>query len=761
MAEIESIVPDEQEDPIEALKEPLKTLVDEQIRQPVESDRLAIIRTVRRNLMFGKGEQFLVPKFDAETGVADWAPVESTLDQEEQKKIRFCYPINITRGDGQKFKAVVGNRPPNTKCVADDIEDNQLVQRARRGDAAKQILHKQWDAVSVQKELADNQWYTGPTFGHIGYVADGDRFGYSEEPNIGTEMQLQEPGQYNCSNCGARHPEPMCACGAPPEAQFKEDDKYAPVPVELGPPTRYANGAVELTIYNALHITVPFEAKALKECGFLICDEVLHKAPLLALYRKQLKGADDEDNKTAGRASSTAAAEAQYATQSPGESGRTMRSGYWMYSRVWLRPFMYELLPKAIREQCRQQFPSGMKIVFVGDTLVEIVEEKIDDHWAVCKSGMSEYIMGDPLCADAIDIQKALNDFFNLAIETVLRAIPRSIADRSLLDWNAFQNADALPAEVIPTAQPQVGDLSRMIGKLPTAEFSPQLTALAEMLRAYGQDISGIRPEIYGGGEIANTFREAKQRKDQALMQLQPAFAQMQRFWEDVDQIGVKEWARCGCDTVRKQSAGSVFSEDTEEFDVAELSEGGVHFEADEGYPMSYAEEVAQMEMALQQYQPPTQELLGLMDPLSVPRIHQLLGMRGIKAPLADEVERVESIIRRLIEEEPVEQLDPMTGMPTGIFMPSIEPDPVTDNPSLYSMLGRKWLISPRGMKLQQSKPAAYQNVYAWTQAQMAAVPPPMPAEATDQTPGKEPQPEKPQEPSPAPMEDLPELQAA
>jgi hypothetical protein len=48
------------------------------------------------------------------------------------------------------------------------------------------------------------------------------------------------------------------------------------------------------------------------------------------------------------------------------------------------------------------------------------------------------------------------------------------------------------------------------------------LVPLLDKLRAYGQDISGIRPEISGGGQPTATYREARQRKDQALQQLAP-----------------------------------------------------------------------------------------------------------------------------------------------------------------------------------------------------------------------------------------------
>ena len=59
--------------------------------------------------------------------------------------------------------------------------------------------------------------------------------------------------------------------------------------------------------------------------------------------------------------------------------------------------------------------------------------------------------------------------------------------------------------------------MSKKIAQIPPARVSDQLAPLIIQLRTLWQDNTGIRPELTGGGATTNTYREAKQRKDQDI----------------------------------------------------------------------------------------------------------------------------------------------------------------------------------------------------------------------------------------------------
>jgi hypothetical protein len=268
--------------------------------------------------------------------------------------------------------------------------------------------------------------------------------------------------------------------------------------------------------------------------------------------------------------------------------------------------------------------------------------------------------------------------------------------------------------------------LDDAIARLPLAEFSPQTPALLNLLRAWSQDINGIRPEIYGGGPATNTFREAKQRKDQAMMQLQPSFDEIQRFWEKICENGTVQLARFGSGTIKEKSEGSEFGSETEVVDIADLSMDGVHCEAEEGIPMTFAEEAGMLKELLSTLAPEVQAAMGLLDPLNIPQVHRLLmPLSGFKVPQENELQKIEKQIKQLLEMTPIEEIDQMTGQSTGQFRPSIPPDDFEDDHMFVVEVIKKWCNSPRGIKMREQNPEGYQNVKSFGQAHMAMIPPP------------------------------------
>src|SRR5262249_18475343 len=145
---------------------------------------------------------------------------------------------------------------------------------------------------------------------------------------------------------------------------------------------------------------------------------------------------------------------------------------------------------------------------------------------------------------DVIPFQKALNDMFGLALETSLRAIPRTIVDQAIMDRKSAAENDAIPGEVVFTVGSGMGDISKGIAELPVARFSDQLVPFLTLWRSTMQDVDGIRRELPGGGQPTSTYREAKQRKDQAMMTLSTPNEEQARFWESVYANGPRQRAK-------------------------------------------------------------------------------------------------------------------------------------------------------------------------------------------------------------------------
>ena len=707
----------------EEAKKALAKLIKEEIESDEDAERLVAINRARRNQQFMKGNQFLAPKWNAD-GSADFASALAFDGDGDGTQARFAYTANITRGDGMKYIAVVGQRAPNVIAVADDVDDNESVRNARKTNVAVRSLMRKWKAASKQKILAYNQWATGPTYGLTVYVSDELKYGVTEEPIIEQVERIGENGM------------PVS------------------VPVQNGS-RKYPNGDVELHLFNILHVTHPFAARSVEECGYFTIRYLEDKAKLLALYRDKLGDLTRDSSEPEGTSSANqlSADEAMDAAFSPNYIGNPKRKNRWSWGRTWLRPCKFELLKDvALRGYCQKTFPSGVKVVQLGDKVIELVPEKLDDVVVSCKTATDENIISDPLCEDSIAIQRACNDVIGLAVEIVLRGIPKTMVEAGLLDREALKRNEAVVGELIEVLRHPTGrKLEDALAKLPLAEFSPQLPNLLTLLRAWGQDINGIRPEIYGGGPPTNTFREAKQRKDQAMMQLQPSFDEMQRFWERVTENGARQLARFGTGIIKQKSEGSEFGAETEVVEIAELNTEGVHCEAEEGIPMTFSEEAGMLKELLSTLAPEVQQALGLLDPLNIPQVHRLLmPLPGFKIPQENELQKIEEQIKQLLEMVPIEELDPLTGQPTGQFRPSIPPDDFEDDHMFVVQVIKKWCNSPRGIKMRKQNPEGYENVKAFGKAHMMMIPPPpMPDGGLLPGPGMGPGASPPGEPSP------------
>jgi hypothetical protein len=535
--------------------------------------------------------------------------------------------------------------------------------------------------------LPFHQYTTGPSFGYTAYVVDRQKYGETVEPDISIE-EIPQP-----------------------------DGSMLPVPVP-GQPQVYDNGDVELHICSILEVAVPFKMKALSDPGWLNYEYMENKWLLLSRFPQQLeqyRQADPPDEDADAVAS--ASAEARDAVTNASGTGIPRKSTEWRFRQAWADPHLFEAITdKTARETFKRMFPGGVKISKVGSVPVEIKEEKKTDVWAVCKTGHGDGICEDPLCADSVPIQRIINDLGNLAIETVLRAIAQTIVDQMLLDRETIAKKEAIPNEIIFTMSPMGQDISKMIAQIPPARVSDQLVPLFQIFRSLQQDITGIRPELTGGGQVSSTYREAKQRKDQALMQLTPQADEQSQFWESVAENTVRQRARYGTGQVKHAEKTPVGFE-SHSVDLAQLSETGWHAEADPGIPMSYTEQADKLYAILHETKPEVQQSLSLLDPINLDVNLELLGLPNHHSVFENQKKKTVKDVQELLKGEPIPG-------PDGAPQPSIPIDPYDDHQFVAEFL-RQWMVSPGGQDHKLASPAGFENVRLTQEAhaQMSAPP--------------------------------------
>lgn len=726
------------------LSAPIKNLVKEDIDSDVEPERLLQVAVALRNELYWRGKQYLklATRNDGSLG---YTPIGTPLPGENDNQNAFSYVFNIMRADGKKYAAVIGQRAPHVKAVPEDPENEDHNQRAREANAVFQYLKTLWAADRRQKEVARHLWRTGPVFSYTPYVSDGDKYGYTEQPKIELVPTKVGPDQYDCINCGAQTPGAAPDPNAPPPncqqcSQPLSPEAFRPAetvqqPQQVGT-EQFPKGNVELHLYTILDVTISAHAKSIEECEYLAAEYDEHVAKLIKLFAtaatdatpqeqdrcaklRELLRSDNADTGTS--AAKSLASDAKEILQS-NIAMRNSRKNMARFSRYWLRPFMFELVrDKAVRETLQKNYPDGLKLSMVAGEVVDLENEKMDDVWAVFKTASDEKILTDPACADIIPVQNILNHFYNMGTETILRGIPKTIVDSQLLDRKSLEESEPNVAEIIFTKSGG-GDISKMMAQLPVARMSDQMMPFADSIRALSRELDGVTEALSGGGGVDNeTWRAAEMRKNQALMQLGPDYDEIQRGWEKTYENGTRQLARYGSGTIKVKEEGS----DTSQIvDLAALAEDGWHAEANEGIPMSYAEETDRLLFLINQNQPVIQEKLELFNDLNLERTQQLLGLRGFKSARLMEIRATQAVIKELLQSAPLKTTDPMTGQPS--TQPSIPPNQFADDHILRSQFIRIWLNSEAGQKEYHQNREGWENVQAYGVAQgVLGAPPP------------------------------------
>jgi len=114
----------------------------------------------------------------------------------------------------------------------------------------------------------------------------------------------------------------------------------------------------------------------------------------------------------------------------------------------------------------------------------------------------------------------------------------------------------------------------------------------------------------------------------------------------------------------------------------------------------------------------------ALSAPENLPIVKEAFGLDEFVMPGEDDRQKQYEEIQLLLASQPISQpsLDPMTGMPTEIQVPSVEIDPDVDNHEVEASICRSWLISDAGRLAKTENPPGYLNVLLHMKEHIAVI---------------------------------------
>jgi len=680
----------------------IQNFIHRYVTSEVEIEKQIQFAKLRRAFLYWDGKQYLVPV--VRNGlVTDWEAIlppgyttrRDSLSEDYDSRGRYDTAINVVRGDGIKFVAVLGNRSPNPKAVplVESNMDSQM--QANLANRVCGALRKMWDVAGVHRKLMLHAWRDGTFF-------------------------LYTP--------------------------LEKDSQGRPKP-GLHPHTAYT---VTFPFYAEEFDRLPwFQLQYEANKG-----EVIEQYPHLMEKIDSEETSDSSIGQTG--LWTRAIMSSQTGDVRKVSANRWTFTQLWlepcMYNFFASRQYQNLLL----RDLFKSLFPRGVKLTLVGSEIIDMVPESYRDVWACGQPGVSTTLMMDPVCTDFLPIQDVLNNLTALNQESIERGIPIVAADPNVLNVDAINSRPGVPGELI-AAQPGAGGrLKDSVINLPTAKYEPDVQNFSSMMLEIGRQLTGVMPPIFGGGD-SGTAREADINKTQALMQLGIIWLGALSAWRGAYTNGIKTVAQFGADVLKRFGLSDMDIQRVPGL-VDETGElAGYTLEVEESIPSTWGQKKDSL-MFMLQGGPDVMQVTGAADPSNADKVQDIMGVPDWKTPGSGVRNYMMMEIKKLLSgvpQEPPPEIDPLTGQPllpdpAAPLMPSVMPDMVVVDPMIALQIVRDWLTSDEGILQREAAPEGWDNVrlYAQQLMMMATPPPPPPGEE-----GEPPAPEEPpmEEPMPPP----------
>jgi len=707
----------EHKDEFKGQIEPLRSFLEEYVDHKQEPEKLRQYFETKRVINYYEGRQNLAyERVGDYIDLVPYSGVQRTSAEQDEDDEVYDFKINIVRGDGRKYRALLGARAPNPKAVPDNPKDETQVARARKMDLAARLLYSWWEIKEVHRDLLLGQWIAGTQFLHTPYVEDEFEYGSHSTINWTEAPEEVMPAGYECGNCGGRVPElppdGACpGCGAPMAGQDYREPVIMSVPkAEEGDPE--PNGRVELYVYNSLNVTVPFHSpKKVSKFPWLVLDldvfagDVIEKFPEVRddVLSKSGSGADTEAGRGIRQSLKTPSG-----TYDDTQDIVTCR----LY---WLRPAMFHLIREDnLREKLRDLCPNGARIIRIFDKIVSIFAERLDHVWAIVQPESARTVFTQPLAADHVDIQDVLNLLTCIGVETLERGVAWMLADPSVVDFDQLSARVRHPAEVVPIRSGMGSGLREAVKEAPDSSFSDQLMPFSTSILDQARENVGILRAAWGGEPLGGnqTAKEYVGRRNQALTQLSDPWDCLRLGLAQALKNAIRQLILFGQGnyTVPGEAQGQ------NALSLEEGDEEGWKFEMEESIPVSPGERSDRVRFLLER--PDLADLLKITSPDNLSKLQDMLGLPELRNIDVEAVEAIREILNQLAQEQPISEQDPATG--ESIDRPSIPPK-WEEEPELAVAVAKAYLIT-EGARIPET---GYNNVIAWGRAQEERISPP------------------------------------
>jgi len=675
------------------------------------------VRTVRQARFFWRGIQYI---FWSEKDQNWHLPTEQKIIDQQSSlddMPRYQYVTNIYQAFGLSVIAPLSANVPRVRFFPESAQSPDDVAAAKAASRAARLIERTNDIRRILGDEAYFAWCDGKIGLYVRYVADGERFGWEDQPEFGERQKVIQPAALVCSECGAETPmadaalmgEALCQqCGASLSPANFRAEQVVNVP-QATRMLRCPKGQVVVTPVGSLELKTPIWVRDQADFHFLMYDVEVHYSKLRAKYphvaEKIQGGSPSPGEDTFERIARVSTAQGTAFRTQTGDALYNLIT----FGRTWMRPDVFKMVEnKEARAQLEALFPDGCYVAFAGTTYCESRNESMDDHWVVRHAlpgdGQNRPSVGESM----MSVQERFNDLTNLMMETYDYGIPVTWADQEAVDFDALEEQIAEPGSYQPIALKPGETAGEKFFTPPPASVPPDmLRHTMDLFGPVGQFLTGAFPALMGadakgGGETATGY--AMQR-DQAMGRIGIVWRMMREMHARALQIGVECLRENATEDIEVPKVGKGSEFEPEWIRLAELKGSFKCFpEGDENFPELWMQKRGTYMQLLQDNDPDMKRVI--MEPDNQALGKELIGLQDFVLPGADSRDKQHKEIKQLL---------------AGVL---VEVDPFLDNHAVELEVCKVWANSDEGQRAKEENPEGFAAVRAHAVAHAAAMQP-------------------------------------
>jgi len=411
---------------------------------------------------------------------------------------------NMYLAFGDTITASLTAGTPSVRFEPAEPKNPAGITAAEQAQKAMLLIERSNNCIVLQEDMARFLWTDGLCFAYTRHVLDAQRFGFTQ-PDLDEE---HDEVSY-LPELGGEGPE-----GAAAGASGNQN------PTATGTGKGSPRGSEVIRMLGTLEVKAPIQANDLDGSQFVQFSEEID----INLGKTAYPDVADEIQPAQAPTAESDYERLARTSIMMGMRPSNMTNDAMTYNctiqRTWVRPSFYaEEQNDDLRNWLYDNFPKGLFVVMIGQTVCEARNESFSDHWVLIHArpgdGMHRPALGTPL----IPLQEKLNDCMDLVHESFMHLIPIKWVDSEAIDANALGDIQSKPNTYLK--------MKRRVDKALAENFfvEPQiqiadglLTYIEKLFGEMAQFLCGAFPALFGGNTGSNdTAQGIASQRDQAL----------------------------------------------------------------------------------------------------------------------------------------------------------------------------------------------------------------------------------------------------